>query len=254
MPKMGKGVAAAAGVVLVWCAVGLVAAPQRASAVTLTDKLHSRVQKGNKLYDKGEHDKALDQYREAQKADSTNVVPQFNAGDALYKMGKYPEGAKEFTRAASSSADSVSAMSYYNLGNSAFRSNDYRAAAEAYKRALMMAPDDEDTKYNLEYALRMIQQQQQQQQNQDNQRQTKDQQSEQNQENQQDQQQNNQQRQQTQGQDHEQDQSGQQGAQGQMTQEELKRILAAVQAADEETQRELLKQSARLKRISDKDW
>jgi Ca-activated chloride channel family protein len=249
MRKTRNAVAAAAGVALVWSAVALAFVPRPAGAVTLTDKLHSRIQKGNKLYDKGQHDKALEAYREAQLADSTNVVPQFNAGDALYKLGKYPEGAKEFTRAASSSTDSVSAMSYYNLGNTAFKSNDYRAAVEAYKRALLIAPDDEDTKYNLEYALRMIQQQQQkqqQQQNQDDQQQNKDQQ---NQQNQQQQDQQNQQ-QQNQGQD----QTGQQGGQGQMTQEELKRILAAVEAADEETQRELLKQSARLKRISDKDW
>ncbi|MFZ1946532.1 MAG: tetratricopeptide repeat protein, partial [bacterium] len=205
-----------------------------------------------KLYDKGEHDKALEAYREAQRADSTSAVPQFNAGDALYKLGKYPEGAKEFIRAASSSTDSVSAMSYYNLGNTAFRSNDYRAAVEAYKRALLIAPDDEDTKYNLEYALKMIQQQQQQ--NQDNQQQDKDQQNQENQQQQQQEQQGDPQREQNQGQDRQQDQAGQQGAQGQITQEELERILAAVQAADEETQRELLKQAARLKRISDKDW
>ncbi|MFZ1946678.1 MAG: hypothetical protein WAW06_03970, partial [bacterium] len=70
MPKTRNAVAAAAGVALVWGAIALAIAPDRAGAVTLTDKLHSRIQKGNKLYDKGEHDKALEAYREAQRADS----------------------------------------------------------------------------------------------------------------------------------------------------------------------------------------
>lgn len=208
-------------------------------AITLTDKMHSSVAKGNRYYDKGEHDKALNEYRRAQEQDSSNVVPQFNAGDALYKMGKFQEGAQHFLKAASSSTDSVSAMSYYNLGNTAFNAGDIQAAVEAYKRSLLIKPDDQDAKYNLEYALRLLKQQEQQQNNQQDQKQSdkKDQQDQQDQQNQQ-----------------QQDQQQQQPRQGQMTPEELKRILAAIEASDRQTQQELLKQAARTKRLTEKDW
>jgi Ca-activated chloride channel family protein len=234
--------------------------PLPATGLTLTDRLHSYIQKGNAHYDKGEHDKALEAYMQARKQDSTSVAAQFNAGDAYYRLGQFQQGAKEFLGSASASADSVTSMSYYNLGNAAFKMNQYGAAAEAYKRALLIRPNDEDAKYNLEYALRMVEQQQQQQQNQDQEDQkkrNKDQQDQ--QQNQQDQQQEkqqeqNQQQQQDQQEAQQQRDQGDQQPQGQMTPEELKRILAAIEASDRETQQDLLKQAARTKRISDKDW
>ncbi|HVP57454.1 MAG TPA: tetratricopeptide repeat protein [bacterium] len=218
-----------------------------AASLTLRDKLHSSIAKGNKYYDKGQPDKALEEYRKATGEDSSNAVARFNAGDALYKMGKFKDGASEFTRTASSSGDSVAAMSYYNLGNTAFKSGDYRAAAEAYKRSLLVNPDDKDAKFNLEYALRMIQQQQQQQQNQDKNQQPKPDEQQQKQQQQQQQQQQAQQQQQQAGQN-------QQPSQGEMTPDELKRILAAIDASDRQTQQELLKQAARTKHLTEKDW
>jgi Ca-activated chloride channel family protein len=247
-------------------ALGLIAAvaamPGAAAAITLSDRVHSAVEKGNKYYNKGEPDKALEAYREAQRHDSLSVIPQFNAGDALYKMGKYEEGAKEFTKTASASGDSISAMSYYNLGNSAFKAGDLRAAAEAYKKSLLIGPNDGDAKFNLEYALAMLKQQQQQQQqnqNKENQggqnKEQQDQQGGQGQEQQQQQQQDQKSQAGEQQKQEEGSQSGQAGAaQGQMTPDELKRILAAIDASDRETQQELLKNAARTKHLTDKDW
>lgn len=228
----------------------------QAQAVTLTDKVHADIRKGNSYYDKGEHDRALERYRSAGQRDSASAVPRFNAGDALYKLGKYQEGAQEFLKAASSSTDSVSALSYYNLGNAAFKSGDPRAAAEAYKRSLLIRPNDEDAKYNLEYAMRVLKQEQQQQKdqqdkNQQDKNQQDEQQQQQNQEQQQNQDQNQQQDQQAK---QNQEQGGQTSGQGQITPDELKRILAAIDAADKETQQELLESVARAKRITDKDW
>ena len=221
-------------------------------ALTLSDKLHATIEKGNRYYDKGEHDEALQEYLKARKQDSLSVIPQFNAGDALYKLGKFQEGAKEFSKTASSSTDSISSMSYYNLGNTAFRGGDYGSAAEAYKKSLLIDPKDEDAKYNLEYALRMVKEQQQQQ-NQNQQNQDQKNQDKQNQQEQQSQQ--DRQNQPDQSQAKEQQQPGQSGQpQGEMTPDELKRILAAIDASDRETQQELLKKAARTRRLSDKDW
>jgi len=240
-------------------AAALVLAASTASALTLRDKVHSAIAKGNKLYDSGEHEQALDEYRKAREADSLSAIPRFNSGDALYKLGKFKEGAGEFLKTASASSDSIAAMSYYNLGNTAFKSGDYGAAAEAYKRSLLMDPDDEDAKFNLEYAMRMLKREQQDQ-NQQNQDQNQ-------QQDQQDQQQNQQQDQQNQEQDRQdqqaqQDQAGQDNQQnqqpqtgrGEMTPDELKRILAAIDASDRETQQELLRQAARTRRLTERDW
>ncbi len=229
-----------------------------ASGLTLRDKMHGRISKGNKQYDEENHDVALENYMKAQGLDSTHAVPHFNAGDAFYRMGKFPEGAQEFLRSAASPTDSIAAMSYYNLGNSMFKANDYESAIEAYKRSLLMDPDDEDAKFNLELAMRMMQQQQQQDQDdgdaknkegdqeQQGEDQQRDEQQEQDEQNEQEQQQDRQQQQDEQ-------QEPRQAPQ-EITPEELERILAAIEASDKNTQEEMLRKTSRRKTISGKDW
>jgi hypothetical protein len=75
----------------------------------------------------------------------------------------------------------VAAASRYNLGNSLFQKKDYRGALQAYRDALRVAPGEEDTRRNLEMALRALQEQEeqkkkQQEQDQKDQQQKKDQQ------------------------------------------------------------------------------
>ncbi|MDE7149687.1 MAG: tetratricopeptide repeat protein [Bacteroidales bacterium] len=57
----------------------------------------------------------------------------------------------------------------HNLGNAYMQTEAYAEAVDAYKQALRQRPEDADSKYNLAYAQKLLQQQQQQQQNGDNQ-------------------------------------------------------------------------------------
>jgi tetratricopeptide (TPR) repeat protein len=256
--------------------------PGRAGALTLSDKMHGRISKGNKHYDAEEHDRALENYMKAQGLDSTSAIPHFNAGDAFYRLGKFPEGAQEFLRSSSSPTDSIAAMSYYNLGNTMFSAGDFESAAEAYRRSLLIEPDDEDAKFNLELAMKMMeqqeqeqdQQQDQQQQDEQNQDQQDQQQDQQDQEDKQDKEQDEQEQQQQDQQDEEQDQhqqdqqhpqqqeqedkqqepQPQQAESREITPEELERILAAIEASDKNTQEEMLKKASRRKTSSGKDW
>jgi tetratricopeptide (TPR) repeat protein len=222
--------------------------------------MHSNVSRGNRYYDADEHEKALQRYREAQGIDSTLAIPHFNAGDALYRMGNYRDGALEFLRSSSAEEDSVKAMSYYNLGNTMFKAGDLQSAVEAYKRSLLLDPEDQDAKHNLELALRMREQQEQQQQNQQDQQQD-DQQSQENQERQQqdqgqDQQDQEQEQQEEDQQDQEQEQPQprQEQKPPEISPEELERILAAIEASDKQTQEEMMKKASRRKTVTGKDW
>jgi tetratricopeptide (TPR) repeat protein len=227
-------------------------------AITLRDRMHSNVSKGNTHYEDGEHEAALGRYETAQQVDSTHSVPHFNAGDALYRLGKFPEGAREFLKSTASPNDSIAAMSYYNLGNSLVRAGDMRSAAEAYKRALLIDPDDEDTKYNLELAMKLMEQQQQEQDQQQQQPEdseddlAKEKQPEEGQQDEDQQPQDQQQQQEQQPQDQQQQQA--QPEQNEISEEDLERILAAIEASDKNTQEEMLKKAARRKRVSGKDW
>ncbi len=233
---------------LILAAALLAAAP--ASALRFSDKLHSSVEQGNTRYVEDENEKALDSYMRAQREDTTHTVPYFNAGDALYRMGRYDEGALQFFKSTKSTAESVAAMGYYNLGNTFYRKGDMRSAAEAYRRSLLMDPDDEDSKHNLELVMRLMeeqpQQQDQQQQQQDQQQQQQDQDEEQQDEDQQ---------QQQDQEDQEQEQQQQERPERkEISEDELERILSAIDASDKETQEEIARQASRTRRVSGKDW
>jgi Ca-activated chloride channel family protein len=239
-----------------------------AGAVTLKDEMHSNISRGNRYYESGDNEMALERYLEAQGLDSTFAVPHFNAGDALYRLGNYKEGAMEYLRSSTAGADSVKAMSYYNLGNTMFKAGDLQSAVEAYKRSLLINPDDRDAKYNLELAVKMQEQQEQQQQNQqqNQQQDQKDQnQGDQEQESRDNQQQDrqeqeSQQDQQQQSQEEQTEDQQQQPEQGEEQQppeispEELERILAAIEASDKQTQEEMMKKASQRKTVTGKDW
>ena len=234
-----------------------------ARAVTLRDRMHSTIRKGNTHYETGEHEEALESYLEAERVDSTHSVPQFNAGDALFRLGKFPEGARKFLNSAASPTDSIAAMSYYNLGNSMFKGGDLERAAEAYKRSLLIDPDDEDAKYNLELAMkRMEEQEQESQQEQDEKEQPEDKQDdelakdkgEDEQEDRKDENQSRNEQDSRKQEEQREEQSQPQPEPGEISPEDLERILAAIEASDKDTQEEMLKKAAKRKRVTGKDW
>ena len=226
---------------------------------TFLDPVAKKNEEGNALFEKGEYEAALRRYLEAQQEGRARPELHFNAGDALYKQEKYAEAMQEMGRAADGTHPDMSAAAHYNLGNALFRQEKFQEAVGAYKKSLELKPDDIDAKINLELALEKLKQQQDQQnQNQDgqdeqdqqdkNQDQNQDQQNNQNQDqqNQQDDQDNQDQQDQQdqQGQDQQdgQDQRDQQDQQqGQdpreMTPEEAARILNAMKAREEESQK-----------------
>ena len=119
---------------------------------TFLDPVAQKNEEGNSLFEKGEYDAALKCYLEAQQSAQNLPELYFNAGDALYKQGKYDEAGREFERATQGSSD-LSAKAYYNLGNALFRQEKFQKAIEVYKTSLEINPEDQATKINLEIAL-----------------------------------------------------------------------------------------------------
>ncbi len=88
---------------------------------------------------------------------------RFNVADGLYKNGKYDEAAAVYRALGADPASPVAGASRHNLGNSLYQKQDYRGAIQAYRDALRVAPGAEDTRRNLELALRALQEQEEQQ-------------------------------------------------------------------------------------------
>jgi Ca-activated chloride channel homolog len=118
--------------------------------------------KGERLYASGDFAgsaKALDR---ALAADTT-PVRAYNAGNAYYRMRRYEDAAVRY-RLAGAGPSAVRQASVFNLGNSLVRAAEDAPergqllldAIAAYEEALRLDPTDHDAKWNLELALKRL--------------------------------------------------------------------------------------------------
>ena len=141
------------------------AEPSRRAGSVLDEVLlrpRRATEEGRGEYARGNHPQALSAFERAAAARPQDPAVRFNVADGLYKNGKYDEAAALFRALGADPASPVAGASRYNLGNSLFQKKDYRGAIQAYRDALRVVPGDEDTRRNLEMALRALQEQEEQ--------------------------------------------------------------------------------------------
>lgn len=237
-----------------------------ASAVTVSAQTDRKeVRAGNKAFRKGDFRKSEIDYRKAVLKDSLSVAAQYNLASSLYRQDDY-EGAQ---KALSSIAETVSAVEtvgtkadfYFNQGDVALAQKDYASAVKSFRQSLLLRPDDMDAKENYIYAKEMLRQSQdnQSQDNQggqdgDNSQNQDDQNDQNNQDN--NQQQNNDNRQQNnQNQQNPQDQNNA-AAEGNISRQQARQMLNAIQAKEKETQDKVKKEKAEMlkSRQKEKNW
>jgi len=85
-------------------------------------------------------------------ADSNESL--FALANEKYSEGLYSEAIESYEQILSSGYSS--AALYYNLGNAYYKVNDITKAILNYERALLIAPGDEDIKYNLDIANQLV--------------------------------------------------------------------------------------------------
>jgi tetratricopeptide (TPR) repeat protein len=198
---------------------------------------------GNKWYSASNPVEAETSYRKALDANKKSNEAAFNLGDALYRQEKYNKAAEQFEIAANNMVEKTEkAKAYHNMGNSYVQQQKLKEGIEAYKQALRNNPNDMDTKTNLSYALKLLQQQQNQQDKNDNDQDKKDDDQDKKDDQKQDQNQQNQdQNQQNQDQQQNEDQQQQQQQQQQISQEEAQRMLDIIAQEEKELQEKLKK-------------
>jgi tetratricopeptide (TPR) repeat protein len=189
------------------------------------------VRQGNKQYKEEVFDESEILYRKALEKEQQSYSGEFNLGDAMYKQEKFEDAARSFHKLSENETDPIKLGElYHNLGNSFLKANQLEASIEAYKQSLRNNPADNETRHNLAYAQQM-QQQQQDQKDQD-----------------QDQDQDKQDQDQNQNQD-------QQQQQPQISREDARRMLQALQQDEQDLQEKLKKQKAQATKVKVlKDW
>jgi len=212
------------------------------TVLSFSQSTRGLVNDGVELYNEKKFSDAEVNFKKGSDNDPENFEAKFNLGDAYYKQQRYDEALKSFqTALAGARNDNERGKIYHNIGNSFLKSQKIKESIGAYKEALKLNPNDQETKYNLSYALNMLKNQDQNQQNKNDQ--NKDEQNkEQTDSDGQDQQNQNQQQQQQQKQKEQ-----------EMSKKEAERILNALKDNEKDLQKQLRKiRGQRVK--TEKDW
>ncbi|NAY91826.1 tetratricopeptide repeat protein [Muricauda sp. JGD-17] len=109
-------------------------------------------------------------YRKAISKSKQNAVAPFNLGNAYYNRESYGEAFGRFKQAGEVAEEKPEKhKAYHNMGNVFMKNKEYLKAVEAYKEALRNNPNDDETRYNLALAKKMLEKEQDEQKNDDNQ-------------------------------------------------------------------------------------
>ena len=134
------------------------------------------IRKGNRLFKDSVFVDAEVNYRKALEANPKSTISMYNLGNTLSQQQKFKDAMEQYVAATSLEKDKATlGQIYHNMGVLFQSGKDYQKAVEAYKMSLRNNPKDDETRYNLALAQKLLKDQQQNQQNQDqNQDQNKD--------------------------------------------------------------------------------
>lgn len=113
---------------------------------------------GNDAFESGDFDAALQGYEEVQELAPERPEPFYNSANVRYRNEEHDLAQEDLQQALLTADDDLTRATLFNQGNSFFETEEPGQAVESYKEVLRMDPDDQDAKYNLELALRQLEQ------------------------------------------------------------------------------------------------
>jgi tetratricopeptide (TPR) repeat protein len=207
-------------------------------------EVRKELRKGNKEYKREKYTEAEIDYRKALEANVRSTDAAYNLGNSLYKQSKLPEAMQQYQAALSHEKDKeLAAADLHNIGNIFMANKEYEKSIDVYKKSLRLNPNDDETRYNLALAQKLLENRQQQNdrdKNKDKQDQNKDE----------------QQKQDQQKQDQQQDNQNQQPNPDQMQKENAEQILNAMMQNERDTQEKVKAEQMRQQkqRKTEKNW
>lgn len=209
------------------------------------------IRKGNRLYKDSLFVKAEVDYRKALDINPKSAVSMYNLGNTLLLQNKAKEAMEQYASASKMEKDkSKLAYIYHNMGVILQSGKDYVKAIEAYKQSLRNNPKDDETRYNLALAQKMLKDQQQKQNNQNKDKNKQDQKQQDKDKNKQDQ---NKKQQQNKDQNQQQPPKSEK-QQNQMSKENAEQLLNSVMQDEKNTQDKVKKQQVIQGGRLEKDW
>ena len=227
--------------------IGIILLLLTAISVSAQKAERDYIRKGNRAYKDSTYVNAEVNYRKAIDVNPKSAISMYNLGNTLMQQNKLQEAMEQFVAATKMENDKGNlAQIYHNMGVIFHSGKDYAKAVEAYKESLRNNPKDNETRYNLALAQKMLKDQEQNQQNQDQNQDKKEQEKEQDK----DKQDQNQQDQQNQ----DQQQQPPQPQENQMSKENAEQLLKSVMQDEKDVQDKVKKQQVIQGGRLEKDW
>ena len=115
------------------------------------------IRKGNRLYNDSSYIDAEINYRKALEINPKSTVSMYNLGNSLIYQQKNKDALEQYVSASKMEKDkSKLSYIYHNIGVLFQRDKDYKQAIEAYRKALINNPKDDETRYNLSLAQKLL--------------------------------------------------------------------------------------------------
>jgi Ca-activated chloride channel family protein len=155
-------------------AYGFLLALMLVPRLVAADAAYQAVTQGNTLYRQEQYREATQQYAKAAEQRPEAAEIYFNLGNAAYKQQDYAKALEHYSRALQTTDPVLESQTKYNLGNISYQqalqalanppqaAEHLQTAMTYYRDSLDVAPQQRETRYNLELAHRLLQQLQQQ--------------------------------------------------------------------------------------------
>lgn len=125
-------------------------------AVGPLEKNHPLVEAGTDAYEQERYEDALAAFEAAKQQQVGSAALDYNIGNALHKLGRHEEAIAAWQRAAAAGDPTLRQKAHYNTGNAFAAMGRNKEAISALRKALVLDPDDESARHNLEVLLRNL--------------------------------------------------------------------------------------------------
>ena len=141
----------------IFCFGSITAQEKSKEQLKIEKEATSYLAEGGEILSEGNFPDAEVNYRKAIAINPSQEIGKYNLGNAYYNKAKNEEAMMRFKQAASiATSKPEKHKAFHNLGNTFMNAKDYQNAVEAYKSALRNNPTDDETRYNLALAKEML--------------------------------------------------------------------------------------------------
>ncbi|MGB1501739.1 MAG: tetratricopeptide repeat protein, partial [Flavobacteriaceae bacterium] len=126
-------------------------------SIALQREARKLVREGNLLYNQNNYTDASIAYKKALEKNSSYKKATYNLGNALYQGKNFKEAIPQYNISVENAKDAYEkAEGYHNIGNAMLQEKNYKGAVAAFKNALRNNPNDDETRYNLAVAQKLL--------------------------------------------------------------------------------------------------